>query len=189
MRRLGELPRSIEVNGRWYKIRTNLNDISKIITAFSDPELKEEEQKFICLCILYKKFLSIPDSDLNEAFLKAIEFLNCGEKPDTGKKPVPKIMDWVQDEQLLFSSVNKVAGSEIRLRKYVHWWTFYGWLMTIDDGTYKLVLSLRSKKSKGKKLEKSEQEFWNANKDICVIKKRRSAEEQAELDRLNALIG
>ena len=186
MNALGELPKSLIINGKPYRIRTNCKDIFRIIEAFLDPELKEEEKQFICLYILYVDFKQIPDSDLNEAFLKAIEFLNYGEKPDENQKSNLKIMDWVQDEQMLFAAVNVKAGGETRLMPYVHWWTFYGWLMNLDEGIYKLVLSLRLKKSKGKKLEKSEREFWNANRDICVIKERLSAEEQADIDRLNA---
>ena len=49
-------------------------------------------------------------------------------------------------------------------------------------------MALRSKKAKGKALEKWEREFWAANKDLCVLKVKRSAAEQAEIDRLNKLL-
>lgn len=49
-------------------------------------------------------------------------------------------------------------------------------------------MTLRAKKAKGKKLEKWEREFWFSNKDLCVLKVKRSKEEQEEIDRLNKLL-
>ena len=61
--------------------------------------------------------------------------------------------------------------------------------MEIQEGVFSHVLSLRQKKASGKKLEKWERDFWNANKDICELKTKLTAEEQAAKDRLNALLG
>ena len=63
-----------------------------------------------------------------------------------------------------------------------------GYFMEIHDGVFAQVMSLRAKKAKGKKLEKWEREFWAANKDLCVLKVKRSKEEQEEIDRLNKLL-
>ena len=54
---------------------------------------------------------------------------------------------------------------------------------------YATVLSLRQKKSRGKKLEKWESEYWAENKAICDIKAHYSEEERAEIDRLNKILG
>ena len=43
--------------------------------------------------------------------------------------------------------------------------------------------------AKNKKLEKWEREYWQANKDICVLKPKLTAEEQEAKDRLNAMLG
>ena len=61
--------------------------------------------------------------------------------------------------------------------------------MEISEGVYSTIISLRLKKAKGKKLEKWEHEFWNANKSACVLATKLTAEEQAAKDRLNALLG
>ena len=98
-------------------------------------------------------------------------------------------MDWEQDERIMFPAINKAAGFEVRQAKYVHWRTFIGYYMEIPEGIFSHVLSIRLKKAKGKKLEKYEKEFWNANKDICVLKTKLTEEEQVEKDRINALLG
>lgn len=187
---IGELPRSVSVNGSEYAIRTDFRDILKIVTAFNDPELEDNEKVYICLFIFYEDFGHIPPGDYEAAFKAAVQFIdhNTGESTE-GVKKTPRVMDWEQDEAILFPAINKVAGCEVRSANYIHWWTFLGYYMEISEGVYSNVLALRLKKAKGKKLEKWEREFWSANKDICVLKTRLSEEEQAEKDRLNALLG
>lgn len=177
---IGNLPRSLEVNGQSYDIRTNFRDILKILVAFSDPELEESEKVYVCLLILFVDFEALPREDLEAAFKAAITFIDCGAEPGKKKKHSPRTMDWEQDEGLIFPAVNKVAGREVRSLPYVHWWTFMGWFMEIGDGVYSNVLTLRQKKAKGKKFEKWETEYWNSNKDICVLKTKYT---EAEIER------
>lgn len=187
---IGQLPRSVCVNGRQYGIRTDFRDILKIVTAFSDPDLEDSEKVYICLFILYEDFDAIPRRDYEEAFKAAIRFIDhdADGGAEDAKKP-PRVMDWEQDEAILFPAINKVAGFETRAAEYVHWWTFMGYYMEISEGVFSNVLSLRLKKAKGKKLEKWEREFWSTNKGICALRTKLSEEEQAEKDRLNALLG
>lgn len=184
---IGQLPRSLEVNGRVYSIRTDFRDVLKILCAFSDPELEDGEKVYICLFILYEDFGSIPEDDYEAAFKAAMSFIDNGAKEE--EKKSPRVMDWEQDENILFPAINKVAGCEVRSTKYIHWWTFIGYYLEISEGVFSNVISLRVKKAKGKKLEKWEQEFWSANKGTCVLAPKLTAEEQAAKDRLNALLG
>lgn len=184
---IGELPKSLSVNNVEYDIRSDFRDILKIVCAFNDPELENEEKIYVCLYILYEDFDSIPKSEYEAAFKAALDFIDAGAKSD-GKKS-PRTMDWEQDENIMFPALNKVAGFETRTAEYVHWWTFMGYFMEISEGVFSNVLSLRSKKAKNKKLEKWEREYWQANKDICVLKPKLTAEEQEAKDRLNAMLG
>lgn len=183
---IGELPHSLEVNGRMYAIRTDFRDVLKILCAFSDPELENGEKLYICLLILYREFERIPEDDYEAAFKAAMSFIDNGANDE--EKKSPRVMDWEQDESILFPAINKVAGREVRSCKYIHWWTFVGYYMEISEGVFSNVINLRMKKAKGKKLEKWEQEFWSANKSTCVLAPKLTAEEQAAKDRLNALI-
>lgn len=183
---IGDLPRSLEVNGRKQRIRTDYRDILKILAAFSDPELENSEKIYVCLVILYKDFESMRQSDLEAAYSAAIKFIDCGAEPVKHKKS-PRTMDWEQDESLIFPAINKVAGREVRSMKYVHWWTFMGWFMEINEGVYSSVLSIRQKRAKGKKLEKWEREYWAANKDICVLKPKYTEAEKAAQERIKKM--
>lgn len=187
---IGELPRKLCVNGKNYAIRTDRRDILKIIKAFNDPNLEDHEKAYVCLFILYRDFYKMPKDDYDAALEAAGKFIDGdnGSRGDKDKQIKPTVMDWEQDEAILFPEINKIAGYETRSAKYIHWWTFLGFYMAISEGVFSQVLSIRSKKAKGKKLESWEREFWNANKSICVLKQRLSDEEQAKKDRLNALL-
>lgn len=184
---IGELPKTLSVNGVEYAIRSDFRDILKIVCAFNDPELEDNEKVYVCLFIIYEDVDSIPDSDYQAAFTAALDFIDHGVSE--GDKKAPRTMDWEQDESIMFPAINKVAGFETRSADYLHWWTFIGYYMEISEGVFYHVLSLRSKKAKNKKLEKWEREFWSANKSLCVLKPKLTAEEQAAKDRLNAMLG
>ncbi len=188
---IGELPRTVYVNGVEYAVRTDFRDILKIVTAFSDPDLEDNEKVYVCLFIFYEDFDTIPRRDYEAAFRAAIQFIDHGMDEGGGEDPrkSPRVMDWEQDEAIMFPAINKVAGFETRSAEYVHWWTFMGYYMEISEGVFSNVLSIRLKKAKGKKLEKWERDFWNTNKGICALKTKLSQEEQQEKDRLNALLG
>lgn len=183
---IGALPKYLYIGDLKCHIRTDYRDILNILVAFNDPNLTDNEKVFLCLYGLYLDFEKIPKELYQDAYTKAMEFINANQ--DKGERITPKVMDWEQDEQLLFSAINKVAGCEVRAVDYIHWWTFLGYYMEITEGTYSTVVSLRSKKKKGKKLEKWEQEFWTNNKEICVLKEKLTDEEQEKKDRLNAML-
>lgn len=188
---IGELPRTVCVNDVEYAVRTDFRDILKIVTAFSDPDLEDNEKVYVCLFIFYEDFDTIPHRDYEAAFRAAIQFIDHGmdEGGEEDLRKSPRVMDWEQDEAIMFPAINKVAGFETRSAEYVHWWTFMGYYMEISEGVFSNVLSIRLKKAKGKKLEKWERDFWNTNKGICALRTRLSQEEQEEKDRLNALLG
>lgn len=184
---IGELPEYLNINGTNFSIRTDFRDILKIVCAFNDPELAIEEKIYVCLAILYKNFDLLQQSEYEDAFTAALNFIDCGNKGDNRK--LPRTMDWEQDENLIFPAVNKVAGFETRTSDYIHWWTFMGYFMEISEGVFFHVLSMRSKKARNKPLDKWEREYWNANKDICVLKPKLTEEEAETKNRLNAMLG
>lgn len=197
---IGRLPQTLTVCGAEHQIRTDFRDVLQIIENFQNPELSEEEKAYIMLIILYRDFESFDPlhddlekaivsifPDVEEACQKAAWFIDCGKAYE--EKPGPKLMDWEQDESIIFPAINKVAGVETRCLNYLHWWTFMGYFMEIGDGLFSQVLNIRQKKSKGKKLEKWEKEFYRDNKGMCDLTPRLTKEEQAEKERLEKLLG
>lgn len=182
---LGCLPTSLKIGDTDFKIRSDFRAALLIFEAFNDPNLNDYEKISVCVECLFEE---VPD-DLEEAYKQAVWFLNGGENAEESTPHSRKLYDWQQDEKIIFSAVNKVAGKETRAEKYIHWWTFLGYFWEIGEGAFSQVVSIRNKKSKGKKLEKDEQEFYRENKSMIDLKRAYTEEEQAEIDRLNSLLG
>lgn len=163
-----DLPYSLNVGGVDYEIREDFRAVLDILTAFSDDELNEKEKTQAMIEILYYPVLPPPEA-LEEAAEAARWFIDCGITREE-EQPTARTMDWEQDAGIIFPAVNKIAGFETRGRQTIHWWTFYGWFMEIDDGLFSQVLSIRQKLAKGKKLEKWEQEFLRNNQKLCKLK-------------------
>ena len=160
------LPVTLNVAGTDYEIREDFRAALDILAAFNDEALSEDEKIKATIEILYYPIIP-PEEHLQEAFDKALWFIDCGiEQDDT---PKPRTMDWEKDAPIIFPAVNKIAGFETRCGKVIHWWTFYGWFMEIDDGLFSQVLSVRQKLAKGKKLDKWEREFLNSNQKLCEL--------------------
>lgn len=182
---IGQLPQTLEVCNKHYAIRSDFRDILKIISAYNDKDLSDQEKVFVCLRRIYKDLDAMPkDKDTYaEAFKAATEFMECRLSSD---KPSPKVVNWEKDEQLIFPAINKVAGMEVRSVDYLHWWTFLGYFQAIDrDDLWGVVLTIRQKKAKGKKLEKHEKEFLAANRELCSMEFK--SERQTPEDAMQAI--
>lgn len=182
-----ELPTSLSVGGVDWQIRTDFRTILDILQCFNNPDYEPDEQWEICLRILFTdEVFEVFDSEqIQEAIQQAMWFIDMGIKDDGKVKP--RTMDWEQDAPVIIPSVNRVIGKEIRSMEYLHWWTFLGAYMEIGESLFSQILSIRIKKSKGKKLEKWEKEFYQENKHIVDIQKKyteEEKEEQAELLRI-----
>ncbi len=181
---LGRLPQTLNVGCVEYKINSDYRNVLQIVSAFNDDTLQDNEKAYICLRRLFVDFDRIPTQLYEEAYKAAIGFIEYQHSSD---KPGSKVIDWEKDESLIFAAVNKVAGQEVRLAEYMHWWTFMGLFQSIDhDDLYGYVISIRHKRAKHKKLEKHEQEFFNANYSLCTMGKAKNSKKDAE-DYLTAL--
>lgn len=179
-----ELPDSLEVNGNIYPIRTDFRDIINICVALSDPDLDDDSRTAVFFGILFKT--PVRAEDLKDAYEQGMKFISAGIEDDG--RPAPTLMDWEKDASLIIPAVNKVAGAEVRAQK-MHWWTFVGYYMEIGESTFANVINIRTKKSKGKKLEDYEQEFYRENRGLIDLKPKLTEEEQAEKDALMKLLG
>lgn len=183
-----ELPTSVEFGGREWAINTDFRDVLNILVAFEDPELTDQEKGYVCLYNLYQDFESIPPELMQQAYDAAVAFIDSGHEEES-KKSGPRTMDWEQDAHIIFPAINHVAGFEVRAVDYLHWWTFMGYFMEIKDSTASTVFGLRSKKARGKKLEKWEREYWQQNLDLCRLRTKLTEEEKAEKERLKQMLG
>lgn len=191
---IGALPETLLVNGADYRIRTDYRNILQIFEAFQDPELEPAEKWIVAIYLLFEDFSCADDVldaarnglNIEDAVSQIQWFISAGA-------PEKRILEkptysWTQDEQMIFSAVNKVAGKETRELDYLHWWTFLGYFNEVGEGTFSFVVGIRHKLNKGKKLEKHEKEFLSHNKELVLMKKPKTKEEQEQEDAYKSLL-
>ena len=130
----------------------------------------------------------MPKEHYQEALKKCFWFINCGEDDDNTRK-APKLVDWEQDFQYIVAPINRVLGQEIRSIPYnweentggLHWWTFISAYYEIGNCTFAQIVRIRDKKSRGKKLDKQDQEWYKANRKLVDLKQTYSKSEKAIL--------
>ena len=184
------IPTSVDIGGREWHIR-NDGDYRTILDCFSalgDADLDMQERLIASLLIFYDDLSDIDDlilfgENLEDAVKEMYIFFNCGNRTESvGTKTNYKLIDWEQDEQLICSAVNKVAGKEIRFEPYIHWWTFMGYYTAVGESPISTIISIRDKIIRGKKLEKHEREFRRDNPQYFVWNAK--SVEKAEADKL-----
>ena len=185
------LPKSVNIGGEDFPIRYDYRVILDIIEAINDPDLNDEERALAVLQMFYPDFDRIEDYDA--AIRECLKFINGRKEEETGKKQ-PQLVCWEQDFPYIVAPVNRVLGEEIRGVEYdieanaggLHWWTFLSAYYEIGDCLFAQIVRIREKKAKGKKLDKSEQEFYKKNRDIIDIKRHYT---EAEDDIIKAWTG
>ena len=185
------LPKSVSINGEDFEIRYDYRVILEIIEAINDPELSDEDRAIDVLQMFYVDWDRI--EDYQAALQEFMVFLNGG-KPETEQKKSPKLVDWEQDFQYIVAPINRVAGQDIRGIPYdietntggYHWYSFLSAYMEIGDCLFAQIVNIRDKKAKGKKLDKTEKEFYKKNRAAIEIKTKYT---QAEKDFFARMFG
>ncbi len=178
------LPKTATIGGAEYELHTDYRDILEIMGYLDDPNTPEYLRWQIAVALFFEG--EMPTKDMQAAMEYLASFISCGEKDS---KTGPKLLDWEQDARAIIADVNKVAGREIRSLPYLHWWTFLAYFQAIGEGQLSAIVSIRDKLRRGKKLEKWEQDFYRENKSRVDFKKKYSAEDLAEQERLKKLLG
>lgn len=188
-----ELPTSVVVNERQFNIRKkgDYRVVLDCFNALNDAELSEDERVLASLLIFYNEFDELEDLPTDEETLAGLLkqmfwFMNVGSDEANGAHSDFTIIDWKQDEQMVTSAINKVAGQEVRLVEYMHWWTFMGYFMAVGESVLATVVGIRSKIAKHEKLEKWEQKFKKDNPSYFTWRNidLRVAEQKALLDEI-----
>ena len=164
-----DLVKQIEIDGVLHDINYDYKTCLKIILAFEDSELEDEEKVYITLNLLYKK---IPQN-LEIALKKAILFLNGGKESEQEESlesnEKPRMYSFKQDANYIFNAVDSATSGKLSQGVNLHWWLFQMAFMEVPENSFfSRMLYLRAQKQKGK-LNKEERAFWNKNRDILEL--------------------
>lgn len=160
------LPHSAVIGGVSYSFHADYRDILAILRYLEDASRPEYVRWRIAIALFYEG--DIPREHQQEAMEYLADFISLEE---SASKPGPKLLDWQQDAQAIVADVNKVASAEIRALPFLHWWTFMAYFNAIGEGQLSTIVSIRDKLSRGKKLEKWEQDYYQKNRDRVDMKK------------------
>ena len=181
---LYELPRQARFDGEEYGLNTDFRVILKILQVLEEPVLPEVLRWRVALGLFYDRPVAVSQQQAAMEYLA--DFLRCGQRSD---KAGPKLLDWQQDAPAIISGVNAAAGCEVRALEHVHWWTFLSWFHAMPPGQLSTLVSIRQKLQKGQKLDAWELDFYRENRARVDMKLPETAEETAQKQRLNALLG
>lgn len=175
-----DLPKSVNVGGAAYEIRTDYRAILDILNAIDDPELNDRDKARVMLEIFYfsPDCSAIPSEHIQEAIDKCAWFIDCGEESHKDHIKTPKVMDWEQDYPYIVAPINRVTGHDIRGIPYnpetneggMHWWTFISAYYEIGDCTFAQIVRIRKMIAMGKKLDKSDKEWYRQNRNLVDFK-------------------
>lgn len=166
---IGALPKALTVNGKIYSIYSDYRVALLIFSMCNDDTLNDKAKTYGCIQLLYKHHDQIPNSDLYEAAEQAKWFLDGGDMPKSKRQPKP-LINWDQDEGIIFPALNKVAGKEIREIDYMHWWTVLGLFNEIGEGLYSNVINIRYKLHTIKNLVKENRTFTGTTKNLLILR-------------------
>lgn len=170
-----DLPISVKIGENFYNIRDkcNFKVILDCLEAIKDDTLSDRDRALCALYIFYEDFVKISElseNEINEAVQQMYSIIDGDNKTSEKSKNTSKpIVDFNKDFPLIASALLPILGYDIRSASYLHWWTFLGAFREIKDGVYKVVLQIRTKQSKGIKLEKEERQFYTENKEIIDL--------------------
>ena len=163
------LPKTVTVAGEEYAVRSDFREILDVMEILNDVQLLKQERLYLTLLFFYQDFGRISPEHYEEALQQCFWFINGGRAEESNVKQ-PRLMDWEQDFPYIISPVNRVIGHEIRNDDYLHWWTFLAAYMEIGECTFAQIVHIRDMRSKGKPLDKSDQEWYRRNQQLVDLK-------------------
>lgn len=187
------LPISVEIDGTEYPIRNKCDYrvVLDVIKALNDEDL---DMQYRIQCALFI-FYGNDELDTKEKVLKAFrtkentqiainemtKIISLGEEKEQDDKP--QIMDWEHDFSHIAPPINRVLGYSVRdENNYTHFYDFIGAYQEIGECSWANIVSVRSKRMKGKPLDKREREFYNENRKLIDLPHKLTDEEQEWLD-------
>lgn len=156
---------TVSVDGADYQISTDFRDCIRTVMAIEDNELTQDEKRQLVLENIYGDENNWP-SDIAEALIKALWFLNGGKEPDGKERK--KLFDWDIDADRIHSAMlaRGVNLDEIDM----HWWTFVSHIPELPESSFTRVVYLRDRHQKGKLSKEERKECDQIGWDVITFR-------------------
>lgn len=161
---IDKLPTKIKIDDEVYEIDPDFRNCIRIIEAYEDDELTIQEKHLIMVKRLYK---TIP-TNLEQAIIKGVKFLNCGEE-QKDIEDVKRTYSFQKDGKYIYSAINQSQHVDLSKVDFMHFWKFcYLFLDVGKDTTFSQIISLRHRKNKHK-LTKEERNIFMESREILDL--------------------
>ena len=171
------LPETVTINHTEYPVRSDHKTCLRIMLAFEDSTLTNQEKQIILLGSLYP---DVPD-DARAASQQAIWFLNGGQAHDE-EDDGPRLFSFAHDANLIYAAFKQTHGVDLS-RDTLHWWQFLALFMDLgQDTTFCQLVALRKRVKTGKatKEEKTAAREMGSLFDVPEIDNRSLEQRDAE---------
>ena len=169
-----QLPTAVEIDGREYKLNTDFRVCLRIILAFEDPGLTQEEKQWVLLANLYPV---LPDN-LTTAFELGMKFMDGGHDGEEKEEMSLRLYSFSQDSNFIFAAFRQTHGIDLETTD-LHWWKFLALFMDLGvDTTFCSLTGLRKRLATG---EATDAEKKMAEEMSSVIELKEVYERPTEL--------
>lgn len=160
-------PTKIKIKDKIYKINSDFRNCIKIIQAFEDEELYDEEKYLILIKRLYVN--EIPAENLEEAIIKGIKFLDLGEESENNEENIKRLYSFSKDNTYIYTGIRQSHNIDLNSIEYLHWWNFvYLFLDIGQDCMFNQLIYYRQRKNEGK-LTKDEKKVYVSMRKILDL--------------------
>lgn len=162
-----KFPTKIKVNNKILNINSDFRNCIKIIEAFEDEDLLDEEKYLILTKRLYID--EVEDENLQEAIIKGIKFLDLGEENKNNEENVKRLYSFTKDDNYIYTGIRQSHNIDLNSIEYLHWWNFvYLFLDIGQDCMFNQLVYYRKRKNEGK-LTKDEKKIYISMRKILDL--------------------
>lgn len=180
-----KFPTKIRVNDKILRINSDFRNCIKIIQAFEDDDLFDEEKYLILIKRLYVD--EVEKNDLEEALIKGIKFLDLGEENKKNSNTSKRLYSFIKDDNYIYTGIRQSHNIDLNSIEYLHWWNFvYLFLDIGQDCMFNQLIYYRQRKNEGK-LTKDERKVYLSMRKILDLDYVEEDEEDDEfMQKLNS---
>lgn len=178
-----KFPTKINVNNKVLRINSDFRNCIKIIEAFEDDDLFDEEKYLILIRRLYID--EVKEEDLEQAIIKGIKFLDLGEENKNNEENVKRLYSFSKDDSYIYTGIRQSHNIDLNSIEYLHWWNFvYLFLDIGQDCMFNQLVYYRKRKNEGK-LTKDEKKVYISMRKILDLDYEGDDEENEFMRQLN----
>lgn len=179
-----KFPTKIKVNNKILSINSDFRNCIKIIEAFEDEDLFDEEKYLILIKRLYVD--EVEDDCLQEAIIKGIKFLDLGEENKNNEENVKRLYSFTKDDNYIYTGIRQSHNIDLNSIDYLHWWNFvYLFLDIGQDCMFNQLVYYRKRKNEGKLTKEERKVYISMRKILDLNYEEDYAEDDEFMQKLN----